>query len=149
MRLEDFCTLDVICCATSTSVSDAARLMRDHHTGDLVVVDDPGGERTPLGIVTDRDIAIEVIARDLDPATTRVGTILRAPLVIANSGEGARDALDRMRAHGVRRLPVVGGGGTLVGIVTLDDLVQLAAEDLGAVAGIIAREQGRERRLRR
>lgn len=149
MQLKDICVLDVAACGRDASVLEAARLMRQHHCGDLVVVDDPKGDRTPAGIVTDRDIVIEVLAAELDPAKTRVAQIMSAKLVIASGSEDERTAIDRMRLHGVRRLPVVDHAGTLLGIVTLDDLLTLHAEQATALAAIVSKEQAHEQRARR
>jgi CBS domain-containing protein len=149
MLLKAICTPDVICCGPATSVQAAASLMRLKHTGDLVVVDDPEEDRIPLGVITDRDLVVEVLANGLNPATTAVRSLLQTPIVIAQEHEDASEALERMRTHAVRRLPIVGSEGKLVGIITLDDLLQLVAADINALVEIVSREQGRENRLRR
>lgn len=149
MLLNAICTLDVVLCSPKTTALAAARLMRERHVGDLVVVDDPEGDRVPLGVITDRDIVVEVLGKDLDPATTTVGSILRTPVVVVQDTEDVSQALERMRAHGVRRLPVVGSGQKTVGIVTLDDLLKFMAAGANALAGIVTQEQTRERRTRR
>ena len=115
MLLKEVCVLDVASCGRDASILEAARLMRQHHTGDLIVVDDPGGDRVPLGIVTDRDIVVEVLANELDPAKTTVAEIMSARLVIAGADEDISVAIERMRLHGVRRLPVVDDAGCLIG----------------------------------
>ena len=149
MLLKSICTPDVVCCAPTTSALAAAALMREKHTGDLVVVDDPKQDRVPLGIVTDRDIVVEVLANALDPAATMVSSLLRTPVVVAHENEDTSDALERMRTHGVRRIPVLDDEGRLVGIVTLDDVLKLLAADINTLVEIVGREQGREHRLRR
>lgn len=149
MQLKDICVLDVTTCGRDASILEAARLMRQHHCGDIVIVDDPLGDRTPAGIVTDRDIVVEVLAAELDPARTRVAQIMSTKLVIASGSEDERTAIERMRMHGVRRLPVVDHDGTLLGIVTLDDLLALHAEQASALAAIVSKEQTHEQRARR
>ena len=149
MLLRDFCTPDVVCCGPATTIQAAAVLMRERHTGDLVVVDDLEQGLVPLGIITDRDIVVEVLAKDLDPAITTVRSVLRTPVVIAHEGEDASEALERMRTHGVRRLPVVGTSGKLTGIVTLDDVLKLISGNISTLIEIVSREQGREHRSRR
>jgi CBS domain-containing protein len=149
MLLKYFCTPDAICCGPETTVYAAAVLMRQHHMGGLVVVDDIEEDRVPLGIVTDRDIVVEVLAKDLDPAATTVKSILRTPLVIGHETEDVSEALERMRAHGVRRLPIVAADGRLAGIVTLDDILKLISTDISVLVDVVAREQGREHRDRR
>lgn len=149
MLLKDICILDVATCSRDASVLEAARAMRQHHTGTLVVVDDPLGERAPAGIVSDRDIVVEALANELDPATTPVARIMSRQLVIASASEDAAAAVERMRLHGVRRLPVVDHAGSLIGIVTLDDLLVLHARRANELAEIVSREQNHEHRARR
>ena len=149
MLLKDICVLNVAACGRETTILEAARLMRHHHTGTLVVVDDPRGDRTPAGIVTDRDIVVEVLANELDTAKTSVATVMSSKLVIASGSEDLVDGLERMRLHGVRRLPVVEHDGSLLGIVTLDDLLRLHATQANALADIVSKEQTHEQRTRR
>jgi CBS domain-containing protein len=149
MTLNDICTLNVAFCARDTNLLEAAALMREHHTGTLVVVDDPQGERTPAGIVTDRDIVVEALAQGLDPAKTSVARIIGAKLVIGSAADTLSEAVERMRLHGVRRLPVVDRNGRLTGIVTLDDLLRLHAKQAAALAEIVSNEQAHEQRARR
>ena len=149
MLLRDVCMPDVVYCGPATTITEAARLMRRKHVGDIVVVEDPEGDRIPVGVVTDRDIVVEVLANELDPATNTVTDIMRTPVVIADDGEDTAQAIERMRTHGVRRIPVVGTGGALVGIVTLDDLLKVFAADAGALLEIITKAQTYEHRARR
>lgn len=149
MQLKDIYTLDVASCDRETSILEAARLMRHHHTGTLVVVDDPQGDRAPAGVVTDRDIVVEALANELDPARTPVARIMGTKVVIAGESESLADGIERMRAHAVRRLPIVDHGGALVGIVTLDDLLALHARQAGVLAEIVSKEQVHEQRTRR
>jgi len=149
MLLSHFCILDVACCTPRTTALEAAHLMRHKHTGDLVVVEDDQDRKEPLGIVTDRDIVVEVLAKGLDPATTLVGTLMRKPVVVAHEDEDSIQALERMSVHGVRRMPVVGSRGKLVGIVTVDDMVKRLAKEASVLTEIVAREQRQEERGRR
>lgn len=149
MLLKEICTLDVACCGRQTGINEAARLMRQHHTGNLIVVDDPDGERIPAGIITDRDIVMEVLATGLDPAATKVAQIMSGRLVIAAAEEDTADAIERMRLHGVRRLPVVDHAGRLMGIITLDDVLRLHAARAVALSEIVSKEQHREHRSKR
>jgi CBS domain-containing protein len=143
------CTPDVVCCGAQTRAVEAARLMRQKHVGDLVVVDDPKGECTPLGVVTDRDLAVEILGTGLDPAATTVASLIHAPVVIANETEDTSQVIERMRTHGVRRVPVVNDRGSVVGIITLDDLLRLLVTDASTLLEIMAKGQKRELRLRR
>jgi CBS domain-containing protein len=149
MLLKDVLTPTVVWAERGTQVLEAARLMRHHHVGDLVVVDNPRDERTPLGIVTDRDLVVDVLALGLDPATTTLGSLVRRPLVIASESEDSSTVIERMRAHGVRRLPVVDPAGSLVGIVTLNDLLKLAIDEASGLLGVIMQGQKVEQHSRR
>ena len=149
MLVKDVCTGGVVCCGTQTSVLEAASLMRHKHVGDLVVVDDPKNEGTPLGVVTDRDLVIEVLGKGLDPSKTTVGSLMHTPVVIAHESEDTAQVLERMRAHGVRRLPVVAREGEVVGIITLNDLLRLFVTDAGALLDIMTKGQKNEQHSRR
>jgi CBS domain-containing protein len=149
MLLNTFCTLDVACCTPRATVLEAAHLMRRRHTGDLVVVEDDEERQSPLGIITDRDIVVEVLAKGLDPATTLVGSVIRTPVVVGQDDEDSAQALERMSVHGVRRMPVVARGGKLVGIVTVDDLLKRLAKEVNVITEVVSREQSREERARR
>jgi CBS domain-containing protein len=149
MLLKDMCTPNVVCCGAQTTVLEAARLMRQKHVGDVVVVDDPHEDGVPLGIVTDRDLVLEVLGNGLDPAKTPLGSLMRTPVIIAHESEDTSQVIERMRTHGVRRLPVVGHEGETVGIVTLDDLMRLLVADASALLGIVNTAQSHEQHTRR
>jgi len=149
MLLSNFCTLDVACCTPRTTIFEAAQLMRKKHTGDLVVVEDDQERLEPLGVITDRDIVVEVLAKGLDPSTTLVSSVVHSPVVIAREEEDSTVALERMKAHGVRRIPVVGSRGKLTGIVTVDDMMKRLAQEANALTEIVSREQRQEERGRR
>ena len=149
MKMKEVCTPDAEWCGRETSALEAARLMRHKHVGDLVVVDDPDGARTPIGVVTDRDLVIEIMAKGVDPSTVTVAELVRTPVVIADETEDAGPVIERMRAHGVRRIPVVDHRGSVTGIVTLDDLLKCMIEEAGKLVGIVAKGHDREQRARR
>ena len=148
MEVGKLCTVDTVCCARDESVQGAALLMRKHHVGDIVVVDDVDGERTPAGIVTDRDIVVSVVALGLDPAGLQVGDIMTDDLLTADEHDDVSVTIERMRLRGIRRLPVVGEGGRLAGIVSADDLLGFLAEEMEDLARISPYQQQHERRVR-
>jgi CBS domain-containing protein len=150
MLLNEICTPDIVYCDPDTSVLAAARIMRERHVGDLVVVDESEeGDHIPLGMVTDRDIVIEVLAQGRDAQSVTVSEIMRKPAVIARGNEDASQAVARMKVHGVRRIPVLGDNRRLAGIISLDDLLRQLAADANQLAEIVAQEQVREHRTRR
>ena len=148
--IASICNRDVAFTTRETTVAAGAKLMRHGHVGSLVVVEQlNGGKRIPVGIVTDRDIIVEVIATGLDPATMTVGDIMARELVVGRESDSVLETLEIMKFKGVRRLPTVGPDGQLVGIVTVDDLLEILAEQLNELARIVAREQSHESTARR
>lgn len=150
MTIGTICSREVVVCTRPTSIEAAAALMRRHHVGDLVVVDErPDGRRMPVGIVTDRDIAIGVVAKGLSPEGIDVAELMAPGIVVGRESDSVFDSLALMRAHGIRRLPIVDAEGILVGIVAADDLLDLLAEELTALARLISRQQRLEFTARR
>ena len=148
--IASICNRSVAFTTRETTVAAAAKLMRHGHVGSLVVVDRMnGGKRMPIGIVTDRDLVVEIIATGLDPAVITVGDIMAQELVVGRESDSVLETLEIMRFKGVRRLPTVGRDGQLIGIVTVDDLLEVIAEELGELAKIVAHEQSREAAARK
>jgi CBS domain-containing protein len=141
MQVGEICTREVICASPATTVAAAARTMRQYHIGDVVVTRMESGRRIPLGIVTDRDIVIGVVATDLAPATLTVGEMMSPQLATAEETEDVFDVVQRMRNKGVRRMPIVAGDGNLVGIVSIDDIIEILAEEMNQLAHLVSREQ--------
>ena len=148
MGLAELCNRSVVVTLAKTPVQEAARLMREHHVGSLVVVEETARGRRPIGIVTDRDVVVEVVAAGVSPATVTVGEIMAPELVSAREADEPWDTIQVMRQRGVRRVPVVGEDGLLVGIVTVDDLLEILAEQLDGLAKVISSELRREARSR-
>ena len=148
MPIGDICYREVVFSHRNNTVREAALLMREYHVGDLVVVEE-NGKRKPVGIVTDRDIAISIVALGLDPDVLTVGDIMGPDLVTVRENQGVFETIQQMRFKGVRRLPIVGEDGALVGIVAVDDLLALFADELSELSKVIAREQMVEVKTRR
>ena len=148
MPVGEICNREVVVAERTTTIVEAARLMRRYHVGDLVVVDEVQGRRVPVGMFTDRDLVVEVIAREQPFASCTVSAIMSATVVCVPETAGVIEAIQLMRSHGVRRVPVVDAGGALVGILAADDLLDLLAEELSALARIAPRGQEREVRSR-
>ena len=148
MRIGEICTTSTIYSSRDESVQDAALKMRRHHVGDLVIVDQTGADAQPLGIVTDRDIVVSVIALGLDPASLLVGDIMSDDLDTCRADDDVYETIERMHRRGVRRLPVVDGDGHLAGIVSADDLLGFLAEEMSELARIAPHQQAQERRAR-
>ncbi|SHH17215.1 CBS domain-containing protein [Massilia sp. CF038] len=148
MRVGEICTVQTIYCTRDETVQGAALLMRSHHVGDLVVVDQRDGEKLPVGIITDRDIVVSVIALGLDPASLLVGDIMSDDLLTATADDDVYETIERMRFRGIRRVPVVNNGGALTGIVSVDDLLEFLAEEMGELSRISSHQQSHEKRAR-
>ncbi|MET1114945.1 MAG: CBS domain-containing protein [Comamonas sp.] len=144
----DICTREVAIAFRHTDLVTAAQLMRQYHVGALVVVDETQGLRTVAGLLTDRDIVISVVAPELVPENLNVGDVMSAKPVTADEDASLIDVLRSMRAHGVRRIPVVAPQQVLVGMVTLDDILEVLAQELGMMAATIGRGIERERTQR-
>jgi CBS domain-containing protein len=148
MPIGEFCNREVVFATRKTSLVEAAQLMRQYHVGDLVVMDLAGEKRVPVGIVTDRDIVIEVIAKSLPISDFMVGDIMSPQLISVQEKEGVVETIRLMRTNGIRRVPVLTQEGGLAGIISVDDLLDLLAEELAELAKVAPREQAREDRLR-
>jgi CBS domain-containing protein len=122
VRIAQICSRDVATIESAASVRVAALEMRRRHAGCLVVIDKRDAEHVPRGIITDRDIVVEVVALGIDPESLTIADVMAHPPATCNENDKLFDAIDTMRIRGVRRLPVVGVRGELVGIVTVDDI---------------------------
>lgn len=144
MPVSEICNREVVIARRDTSVNEAAKLMRQHHVGDVVVVDEKNGLRIPVGIVTDRDLVVEIMAPDAVQMVVTVGEIMVQQMATVKHDTGVYEAIQYMRGKGVRRMPVVNGNGALLGILTLDDLLALLAEELLELSKLVKNEQKRE-----
>lgn len=144
MPISEICNRSVVVAKREMAALEAAKLMRQHHVGDIVVVDEKNGVRIPVGIVTDRDLVVEIAAPELDYRVITVGDIMGPELVTVRENMGIFEAIQYMRAKGVRRLPVVDMNDGLAGILTLDDLLELLSEELLALAKLVTHEQKKE-----
>lgn len=149
MPIGEICNRNVVYVQREVMVQAACKLMRHYHVGSLVVVDEVGGKRVPVGIVTDRDIVMEIDAMELDPKIITVGDIMSDNLVTVTESQGLLETIELMRHRGVRRVPVVDVDNWLTGIVTVDDLLEVLAGELSHIATIVSTEQKREQRARR
>lgn len=148
VNVGEICSRSVAYVSEDMSLKQAANLMRTEHVGSLVVVREVPAGRVVAGMLTDRDIAIVAVARDFDPQTLRVAEIMNEDVVTADPGDSIYEAVATMRQKGVRRLPVVGAGGILEGIVSMDDILEVFAEQLQMVVQAMARERSKEASIR-
>ncbi len=144
MSIRSICKRPVVTVTAQTDVVSAARLMREKHVGFLVVIE-PDPENVtygrPLGVLTDRDIVVTVVAREVDPRTLTVADLMNRSPATVGEEDSVSQALRVMRRMGVRRLPVVGSRGMLTGVLSLDDLLDAVAGEVGELSGAVHNEQ--------
>ena len=149
MSAGEYCNRDVVIVAKSEPVREAIELMRRHHVGDVVVVETLGETTVPVGILTDRDIVLELLAEGVDLDAITIGDVMSYELVTVSENTKLIDTIKIMRDKGVRRIPVINESGGLEGLLSVDDLLELVAEQLSDIVGLINKEQARESKLRR
>lgn len=148
MSVGQYCNRHVITTDSATEIREIARIMRHHHVGTVVVVERRGDKDYPIGIITDRDLVVEVLAQNLSPETVTVSDVMSNQLITAREDDNFWRMLDRMSAKGVRRLPVVDDDGALVGILTVDDILTALAVGLSDMTRLVQREIAKETRQR-
>jgi CBS domain-containing protein len=149
MTAGEICNRNVVVAPKTEMVVDAAKRMRMAHVGDLIVVEDRQDRRLPIGIVTDRDIVLSIVAGDADHINyLSLNDMMTEDLVTAKEEDSLEASVQRMQQHGVRRLPVVDASGSLIGILTMDDLWRHFVQQQGLLLELMAKEEHRERHLR-
>lgn len=136
------CRTDVVTVGPEASLRNVAKLMEEESVGSVVVVED----EKPVGIVTDRDLALRAFVNRMDPETTHVREIMSHDPIVLEGSMGLFEAMEFVRGKGVRRMPVVDENGMLRGIITVDDIIRLLVEELSCVANILE-EESRETSL--
>lgn len=148
MRVAKCCKREVVVASPRDDLAHAAQIMRDKHVGFLVVVETKGDRHVPIGVVTDRDIVLQVIAREVAPRSVVVGGVMTRGLVLAKESDDAEDVVKRMESAGIRRMPVVNERGCLTGVIAIDDAIGMLSKMLVGITGAVRREQRLERELR-
>jgi len=139
MSIRDLCECYVLTTSKDTSIYEAAQLMKKNNVGNVVVVDKENSNK-PVGILTDRDIVIKIVADDGDARKISVGDAMTENLLVLRSFQGLNDALNMMCAKGVRRAPIVDSENNIVGIATADDLLILIAKEINKLAYLINKQ---------
>jgi CBS domain-containing protein len=148
MNVGEQCTRNVITATKECGIVESAKLMRQHHVGSLIIVSEHHDGARPVGILTDRDLVIEVLALDVPLDSVTVGDVMTSSLVFATEDDDLFETMEKMREKGIRRLPVTDEIGRLVGILTADDLLVGIYEQLGNMVSLITHEQLKEFRTR-
>lgn len=134
MRIGEICTRPVVQVAREASLREAAAVMARQQVGTLVVVANSNGNVIPIGMLTDRDLALAALAPDAEPDRVAIGAVMTPKPVVCREDDSLFDVITLMRKRGIRRMPVVDGHGALVGLVAVDDIVGALAEHLGELA---------------
>ena len=148
MSIGKICTRNVATISRQGSIAEAAQSMRRKHVGALIVVDEERGSHVPVGIVTDRDIVIEVLAAEVPPSSVTVGDVMSRDLVMVKEDLGILETIEVMRDKGVRRMPIIDDSGELAGIVSADDLLELLSTEIAALGSMVWKELRREKEVR-
>ena len=150
MNVADLCSRNVVTIDPLDDIIDAARLMRERHVGYLVVTepDFTGQTAQVVGVLTDRDIVVSIVARGANPQALKVGDVMTAKPVVVNERDTLEKSVQEMRRIGVRRIPVVGKLGELKGVLSLDDVLDAIASELQNLASAVRHEQRIETALR-
>jgi CBS domain-containing protein len=136
MSVGRICSRDVDTANYDEPVLDSACRMRDRQVGTVVVVDD----MRPVGILTDRDLTVRVLAAGLDPQATRVSEVMTPSPTTIGEDDSIEKAVGYMCAGRFRRLPVVGRDGRVIGILALDDVLERVADELADIGQLLKRE---------
>ncbi len=139
----------VVVAERETPILRVAQLMRENHIGAVIIIEDEPPRNRPIGIITDRDLVVEVLALEMDYRVFTAGDIMTSNPTTVCETDAVFDAFERMQRSAVRRLPVVDAEGRLVGIVAFDDLVELLAQELGDLAKTVRHGGKREEKSRK
>lgn len=143
MPISDLCSKNLVCVERGATLQYAAQLMKKHHIGGVVVVE-ANGKNKPVGVLTDRDIVLSVVAENR-PLSTRVQDVMSKDIVKVGKGQGIAEVVDRMESNGVRRIIVVDEVGNACGLVSADDIIQLVARELNGLGRLVERQVENER----
>lgn len=147
MNIGEICSREVYIVRKTEPLLEAARQMLKRHVGAVVVVESQEDLVRPIGIVTDRDIVSGLVARRGDIESLNVADVMTSDLLVLPETRSFPEAIERMRARGIRRAPVVSNAGDLVGIVTFDDLLPVVADELSALADLMGTQARHEKNL--
>lgn len=149
MKIADIYHRKVVTARKDETIIDAARRMREQHVGDVIVIEGVGHRRSPIGILTDRDIVVSAVARDVEHLSKLlIGDVMTTGIATAVEEDELADVIATMRRRGLRRIPVVGADGNLQGIIAFDDIMEHLASQLASLAQVVSRQPQLERESR-
>jgi signal-transduction protein with cAMP-binding, CBS, and nucleotidyltransferase domain len=134
MTVLECCRMDVVTASPDAKVTEVAELMNDTNVGCVVITSD---DECPIGIVTDRDIVVRVVAEGRDPKKTAIEEVMTRDPAVVEDGTGLFESMQFMRDEGVRRLPIIDSEGKLAGIITMDDIIRLIGQEMLYIGDVI------------
>jgi len=140
MQIRDICKRSIATCNRGASALEIAQLMRSSHVGHVIVVDEVNGSPMPIGIVTDRDLVLRVMACGVEPKSLCAGDLIDGPLDTVLESEAVYDAIWHMRRRGVSRMPVVDKLGRLQGMLSKDDVTKFLVNELSEAVAVAPHE---------
>jgi CBS domain-containing protein len=141
MAVGEYCRRSLVTAGPGVSVREAARIMAREGVGTVIVID----RDEPVGILTDRDIALRVLVEQLDAEAVPIKDLMRKPVVTVREDTTLSAVVRALRAHAVRRLPVVDRRGKLIGVIASDDLVGLIGQEVAGLASAVDSQRPPER----
>ena len=148
MNVGKACSRKPVIAGANIDIVEAASLMRKHHVGSLIITEDRAGISTPVGIITDRDIVVDVLPRDVNLHEIKVEEVMTGCPLTTKEEDDLYDTLEKMWLKGVRRVPVVDNKGNLAGVLSTDDVLEVLARELSGVIKLFERERGSEEMFR-
>ncbi|MFT6992129.1 MAG: CBS domain-containing protein [Paraglaciecola sp.] len=140
MNVGEICSKNIVHVSPQHSVLDMARIMREQHVSSVVVVDNIDGEIRPLGLITDRDLMIDVLAAKLDPSVLTAEDIITSELICVTETHDVREALKYLRYYAVSKAPVVNVNGVLVGLFSIEDSLATLSGEFSELVQLLSNE---------
>ena len=146
MNVGDICNKNVVYADQKSDLLTAALLMREYHVGSVVIVVDSQNGRKPVGIITDRDLVLKILASDVPAKEIILNDIVNRDIICIRDDDDIMDAIKIMYMESVRRVPVINDKGELSGILAMDDLIEILTNELCNLVAVIGRQQRQEQR---
>jgi CBS domain-containing protein len=140
VNVGDICSRHIVYVSPQDPVLDVARIMREQHVSSVVVVDNMHGEIRPHGMISDRDLVLEVLAANIDPSTLKSEDILTGELICVTETHDVKEALKYLRYYGVRQAPVVNVKGVLVGVFSIEDSLATLSKEFTELVQLLSAE---------
>ncbi len=148
MSVSQYCDKKISTLTQDSSILEAAQLMRTNHVGEVIIVQRQQGKTVPVGLITDRDLVIEIIAMEIDIDKITLGSIMCLELITVNHDSSLKQALELLQTNGIRRAPVVDSKGALFGIIAIEGILKVLSQDMTKVLKLFNNERRIEKQFR-